>query len=1412
MSACYYSSTNGFNLFSEEWYFSASAVTCQVLETLDLTDNYNRQYEHTWPGLDASITDHFSAMITSYLNIGAAGSYDFTLTADDAASLTFDDATTPLINIEGQAQQTCSVTQSVTLASGRHLMRIRYANNGGAAQLKLEYESSAVGLPKTVIDKTVTFVGGRAPSFLEASDIMGVIDSTVTTQRPRVTGGYVTAFSVTPSLPAGLAFNSATGVITGMATATASSDYTLSATGPMGESRATFHLMIGGAASSGISAKYYRLQNAQNLCQLQSFPASMLTLLVDTVDDSISHPELPTASSWNRIPGDVFGRFYVQWKGFVRIDAAGDYEFQLSNRDGARLTVNNEVLINNWGCFNEMTAATGAASFDRAGLVAVEVEFFSNNNDFGIILSWKKPSDDEFVTIPVGKFFRIPEATFTYTTTKTHYYRYVQIIGNTPILFGVSTTTPAFSITPDLPAGLMMQSSGMISGAPSEDSEETTYTITATLASGTVYTTTISMEVTYVAPPTDLTIKNQAGEDVTSVTMEQFKNISPIQLSAQNNPTNWRVEPDLPNGLSIGWRNRQIQGAPTVTHGQTAYTVYASNSGGSVSKVLFITITGCQYGKWLYSVTDRNTQGAFTLKDAQTNATVYSNENVPQGSYGVSLCVPGGDYNYEFRCTADRRVRCSFRLMREDEITFLALSVRGGQQASGSLATVIREKPTLTAPETNIVVAMREQFAVAFTATGMYKPIFATPALPSTVTIDTASGQIRGSFSEKKNYVFTLTAENEMGQSSVVLTFSVGTCPDNKNLIMLTRTYATNEESMVISDAAGEEVLNVNFSNDAFSRSLCLANGDYSVLMKTRSRQGSWYEGSELLVKDSWDDLLASTMLDNGEGEKTEYFTINYAIMDRLDMKFYNQAKAPASKWNQLGFNDNSWATANHDTFGNYAATTAYFRKEFEVDNKNKYLIFAFDLEILDGVVVYINGQEVVRRNLPAAGVTHQTAATERYDTLIWRRTSVPTSALQNGRNVIAVELHHFPDAEDAAIAFDVYGSLLSGECMKRTDRGRASDSAHASNPRYLPANAFDDNRQTQWRDSNLPVFLQFTYNYDRFEYINKITLRAGDNYMRGYPKKFEVLGMTSEDTGDVLASVDDRNLFTQQFATATVFLQNSKSYNAYRIRVEETNDNSNTASLVGMALFTCNFVYCPKQKGWDSVMTGETVYGACPRNTFGDAMRLCKQNKYDPEWSAVDYSNCLSTRPTSNVAYIDFKYMVSNCTMANFQYFVQSRFIDITRDILLAKKENIKLYLMRDCSDSETVNVCFNVRVTTDLDIANYVFRNMGQLQEEMTYRMYTDPPRQFPSGLYFVMVTNPLLRTPTSKLAVVVVVLLVLVIVVGTGFIVYNIRQDKHSKKVRGGVNRKTTLESMQDRMERTRKEKKTLLGGDE
>ena len=123
------------------------ATICGTLESLDLTDNYNKAREHEWPGLDDSIESVFSAAITGYINIGAAGEYNFTLTVDDGARIFFDTSMTPLINIEGISPTLRSVTKSITLSSGRHLMRLYYLNNGGRAALKLTYNSRVAGLP-----------------------------------------------------------------------------------------------------------------------------------------------------------------------------------------------------------------------------------------------------------------------------------------------------------------------------------------------------------------------------------------------------------------------------------------------------------------------------------------------------------------------------------------------------------------------------------------------------------------------------------------------------------------------------------------------------------------------------------------------------------------------------------------------------------------------------------------------------------------------------------------------------------------------------------------------------------------------------------------------------------------------------------------------------------------------------------------------------------------------------------------------------------------------------------------------------------------------------------------------------------------------------------------------------------------
>ena len=1391
-------------MFPEAWYYTMEATVCSLLESLDLIDSYYDKKEHDWPGLDDTIGSKFSAAITGYINIGMAASYNFTLTADDNAMLFFDDSTTALLDMEGESGRLRSISNTIQLTSGRHLMRLYYSNNGGFGKLKLTYNSPQAGLPETVVNKVVTFVGGQAPSFLKMSDITTIVGGTVKTTKPTLSGSYLTGFTVSPALPAGLRLNSYSGVISGSCTVAVNSDYTITATGPLGSSATTIHITASGTPLAGLSAKYYQLTDPAMICYLDTFNEDEATLLVSTVDDQINHPLTPKGSSWPGIPGDVYGTFIVMWSGFVYIDVAGDYDFKISSRDGARVWVNHNLVINNWGCFRELNEKTNTVSFDSTGYAYIDMTYFTSGNDFGITLSWMKPNTADYEVIPASKLFHMPASSFSYTTSAAQYFRGTAIAANKPVFFGVPSSGYTFTITPALPAGLTLQTTGDITGTPSTDAEEAIYTVTATQGS-TQYTTTVTFSVTYTAPPSNLRLVDRNNQPVSSITVAQYSAIT-VLFFADSNPRYYTIQPELPQGVAYNSQTIGISGTPVESLQQTVFTITAWNSGGSTSATLSITVTGCQYGKWFYGTVQASNVVSFTLKKT-SGEVAYQNSNVQPGKYAMTLCVPQDDYLYTLDCSRARS--CYLKLIREDSIVFL--SQQGSQDApvSGEFSTAVREKPTMEIQQPNDFLAIKESFILQVNITGVHKPLYAVPPFPDTIRFVEATGTLAGVIYEKGVYTYDVIAENEIGQARVTLTFNVGICPDGKGMITLYRPYGDYKESMVMTrESTGEEIVNTAFNHDKFTQTLCLPNDEYKVVMKTTNTDGNWFAGSELLVKDSWDDLLASTMLDNGKGEKTEYFSINYAIMDRLPMKFYNQEKAPSSKWKEISFNDGSWPQGDYSSFGLYKANTVYFRKEFEVDNKNKYSILAFDLEIYDGVIVYINGQEVIRRNMPLAGVTHQTKAIARYSALFWRRTAVPTSMLQNGKNVLAVELH-CSETDHRVINFDAFGSLLSGECMKRTDRGKGSDSEHTPSERYNPTNAFDDNSSTTWQDSNLPVYLQFTYDYDRYEFINKVVLTSASEYKKSHPKKFEILGMTSDDDGDVLASVDDRNLFTDPFAPTTVFLDNSKPYNAYRMRVDETNDNSNTATIAEMTLYTCRLTYCPKQKGWNAIQTGETVSGACPRNTFGEASRACELDRYDPKWSAVDYSNCLSTNPPSKKAYIDFKYMVSNCTMWNFNYFVKDRFVDITRDILLVKKEDTNMFLIQDCSDSETMNICFYVRVMTDLDISSYVFKHMNQLQEEMSYRMYTNPPRNFPEGMYFVMVMNPLLRTPASKMALIVVIVLVLVIVIGTSVFVYNIRNEKNVRKVRGGVTRKSTIETMQDRMERNKKEKAGLLG---
>src|SRR5688572_15189817 len=143
-------------------------------------------------------------------------------------------------------------------------------------------------------------------------------------------------------------------------------------------------------------------------------------------------------------------------------------------------------------------------------------------------------------------------------------------------------------------------------------------------------------------------------------------------------------------------------------------------------------------------------------------------------------------------------------------------------------------------------------------------------------------------------------------------------------------------------------------------------------------------------------------------------------VATNANWRYWDQGTDEGTAWRAGGFNDSGWSNGipqlgygdNDETtvvgYGpdqNNKYVTTYFRHTFNVDN-------AFDLTNVlmrvlrdDGVVVYLNGTEVLRNNMPAGDILFSTFAVSVVDDATVFGHPEPT-LLVNGLNTIAVEIH----------------------------------------------------------------------------------------------------------------------------------------------------------------------------------------------------------------------------------------------------------------------------------------------------------------------------------------------------------------------------------------------------------------------
>ena len=136
----------------------------------------------------------------------------------------------------------------------------------------------------------------------------------------------------------------------------------------------------------------------------------------------------------------------------------------------------------------------------------------------------------------------------------------------------------------------------------------------------------------------------------------------------------------------------------------------------------------------------------------------------------------------------------------------------------------------------------------------------------------------------------------------------------------------------------------------------------------------------------------------------------------------------------QLGYGDGDEASViRYGSNANAKNITTYFRRTFSVTNPSAFGSLALNILRDDGAVVYINGAEVFRTNMPAGTIGHTTVASTAIagtaeSTFV--SAAISPSSLVAGTNVIAVEVHQ-SDPTSSDLSFDL--ELAGGSSVALT-------------------------------------------------------------------------------------------------------------------------------------------------------------------------------------------------------------------------------------------------------------------------------------------------------------------------------------------------------------------------------------------
>ena len=741
------------------------------------------------PGASSAVTEY----TVTATNSGGSTTAVVRITVNDVAPSALSYAMSPAVYTVGVA-----ITDNVPSSTGGAVVTYAIApslptglsldtgsgvisGTPGASSAVTEYTVTATnsgGSTTAVVRITVNDVAPSALSYA-MSPAVYTVGVAITDNVPSSTGGAVVTYAIAPSLPTGLSLDTGSGVISGTPGASSAvTEYTVTATNSGGSTTAVVKITVNDVAPSALSYAMSPAVYTMGVAITDNVPSSTGGAVVTYA----IAPSLPAGLSLDTGSGVISGTP-------SQLSEARDYTVTATNSGGSttavvRITVNDvapsalsyamspAVYTMGVAITDNVPSSTGGAvvtyaiapslpaglSLDTgSGVISGTPSQLSEAREYTVTATNLGGSTTAVVKITVND---VAPSALSYAMSPAVYTMGVAITDNVPSSTGGAVVT--YAIAPSLPTGLSLDTvSGVISGTPSQLREAREYTVTATNSGGST-TAVVRITVNDVAPSA---LSYAMSPAVYTVGVAITDN---VPSSTGGAVVTYAIAPSLPTGLSLDTGSGVISGTPGASSAVTEYTVTATNSGGSTTAVVKITVNDVAPSALSYAMSP----AVYTMGVAIT-------DNVPSSTggavvtYAIAPSLPAG-LSLDTGSGVISGTPSQLSEARDYTVT--------ATNSGGSTTAVVRITVNDVAPSA-LSYAMSPAvytMGVAITdnvpsSTGGAVVTYAiAPSLPAGLSLDTGSGVISGTpsqLSEAREY--TVTATNSGGSTTAVVEITV---------------------------------------------------------------------------------------------------------------------------------------------------------------------------------------------------------------------------------------------------------------------------------------------------------------------------------------------------------------------------------------------------------------------------------------------------------------------------------------------------------------------------------------------------------------------------------------------------------------------------------------------------------------